>query len=89
MTLRVPNEIGRLIEREARRRKRSKGIILREVIEAAFARGAPNAFAAEARRQSLLVSVRPSEEDSLRFVTSAADLRGWRPARKAASGARA
>jgi hypothetical protein len=53
--------------------------VLREVIEAALA-GATAAEdpAAEARRQSLLVSGRRSEKDALRFIEGAADVRGWR-----------
>jgi predicted flap endonuclease-1-like 5' DNA nuclease len=79
MTLRVPREIERKIQQEARRRKRTKSAVLREVIEAALA-GATAAEdpAAEARRQSLLVSGRRSEKDALRFIEGAADVRGWR-----------
>ena len=79
MTLRVPREVERRIQREARRRKRTKSALLREVIEGAFAGGGPaDDPAAEARRQSLLVSGRASEKESLRFVENAADVRGWR-----------
>ena len=79
MTLRVPREVEKRIEREARRRKRTKSAVLREVIEGAFAGGAPiDDPAAEARRQSLLVSGRASEKDALRFIEGAADVRGWR-----------
>ncbi len=79
MTLRVPREVERRVKQEARRRKRSKSAVLREVIEAAFA-GAAGADdpAAEARRQSLLVSGRPSEKEALRFIEGAADVEGWR-----------
>ena len=79
MTLRVPREIERRIHHEARRRKRTKSAVLRELIEGAFAEGAhADDPAAEARRQSLLVSGRASEKDALRFVEGAADVRGWR-----------
>lgn len=79
LTLRVPRELDRLIEREARRRQRTKSAVLREVIEGAFAGSAPpNDPATEARRQSLLVSRRASEKDTLRFIEGAADVRGWR-----------
>lgn len=79
MTLRVPREVERRIQQEARRRKRTKSALLREVIEGAFA-GAAAAVdpAAEARRQSLLVSGRESEKEALRFIEGAADVRGWR-----------
>ena len=79
MTLRVPREIERRIEQEARRRKRTRSAVVREVIEAAFAGGPPSDDpATEARRQSLLVSGRASEKEALRFIEGAADVRGWR-----------
>lgn len=79
MTLRVPRAIERRIQQEARRRKRTKSAVLREVIEAAFAGAAPlEDPGAEARRQSLLVSGRESEKEALRFIEGAADVRGWR-----------
>lgn len=79
MTLRVPRQVERRISQEARRRKRSKSAVLREVIEGAFAGGTPAIDpAAEARRQSLLVSRLDSEQEALRFIESAADVRGWK-----------
>ena len=79
MTLRVPREIARRIQQEARRRRRTNSAVLREVIEGAFA-GTTSLVdpAAEARRQSLLVSGRESEKEALRFIEGAADVRGWR-----------
>jgi len=79
MTLRVPRDVERRIERAARRSRRTKSAVLRELIERAFADGgAPDDPAAEARRQSLLVSGRASEKEALRFIEGAADVRGWR-----------
>lgn len=79
MTLRVPRQVERRISQEARRRNRSKSALLREVIEEAFVGGTPAIDpAAEARRQSLLVSRLDSEEETLRFIESAADVRGWK-----------
>ena len=79
MTLRVPREVERRIEQEARRRKRTKSAVLRELIERAFAGASPpDDPAAEARRQSLLVSGRESEADTIQFIEGAADVRGWR-----------
>ena len=79
LTLRVPPDLDRRIEQEARRRRRTKSAILRDALEAAFA-GSPAAEdpAAEARRQSLLVSGRASEREALRFLEAAADVRGWK-----------
>ena len=79
MTLRVPREVERRIQQAARRRKRTKSAVLREVIEGAFTDGGPaDDPVAEARRQSLLVSGRASEKEALRFIEAAADVRGWR-----------
>lgn len=79
MTLRVPREIERRIEQVARRQRRTKSAVVREVIEGAFAGEGPASDpAAEARRQSLLVSGRASEKEALKFVEVAADVRGWK-----------
>ena len=79
LTLRVPPELDRRIEREARRRRRTKSAILRDVLQGAFSGGrAPEDPAREARRQSLLVSGRASEREALRFLERAADVKGWR-----------
>jgi predicted transcriptional regulator len=79
LTLRVPPEVERSIARAARRRRRTKSAVLREVLESAFAGGEPAEDPeSEARRQSLLVSGRASERDALRFVERAADFKGWR-----------
>jgi hypothetical protein len=78
MTLRVPREIEKRIEQEARRRRRTKSAVVREVIEGAFSGKAASDPAAEARRQSLLVSGRASEKEALKFVEDTADVRGWK-----------
>ena len=79
LTLRVPPELDRRIEQEARRRRRTKSAILRDVLQVAFAgsRAAEDPVR-EARRQSLLVSGRSSERETLRFLEGAADVRGWK-----------
>jgi hypothetical protein len=79
LTLRVPSELDRRIESEARRRRRTKSAVLRDVLLGAFGDGPPPEDPArEARRQSLLVSARASERDVLAFVAEAADDRGWK-----------
>ena len=79
LTLRVSQELGRRIAREARRKRRTKSAVLREVLESAFEGSAPTDDpATEARRQSLFVSGRASEKDALRFIERVADVRGWR-----------
>lgn len=78
VTLRIPEELDRRIEREARRRRRTKSALLRDALLGAFTNGAPAADPArEARRQSLLVSGRESEREALEFVEASADQRGW------------
>jgi hypothetical protein len=79
VTLRVPEELDRRIAREARRRRRTKSALVREALQTAFAASAPaDDPAREARRQSLLVSGRPSEREALEFIEATADERGWR-----------
>jgi predicted transcriptional regulator len=79
LTLRVPPDLDRRIAHHARRNKRTKSAVLREALQNAFAGGQPpDDPAREARRQSLLVSGRASERDTLAFVEHAADHRGWR-----------
>lgn len=79
LTLRVPPDLDRRIEREARRRKRSKSAVLRDALQSAFSEGPPpDDPAREARRQSLLVSGRASEREALEFAEHAADEQGWR-----------
>jgi predicted transcriptional regulator len=79
VTLRVPVELHRRIEREARRQRRAKSAVVRDALEAAFGAGPVSPDAArEARRQSLLVSSRTSERVALEFIDAAADTNGWR-----------
>lgn len=77
MTVRVTAELDRRLTREARRRRRTRSQVAREILEAQLL--APETDpASEARRQSLLVSGRDSERDALAFVEKAGDPRGWR-----------
>ena len=78
LTLRVPFDLDRRIAHAARRKRRPKSALLREALHQAFGDAPiPDDPAREARRQSLLVSGRPSERDVLDFVDHAADDRGW------------
>jgi hypothetical protein len=76
LTLRIPREIARRLAREARRQRRTRGEVARDILTAGLGAEAPDPLA-EARRQSLLVRSRESEQEALRFVTDAADLKGW------------
>jgi predicted transcriptional regulator len=79
LTLRVPADLGRRIERAARKRRRTKSAVLREALENAFgAEAPPDDPAREARRQSLIVSGRASEREALEFIETSADDQGWR-----------
>ncbi len=78
LTIRVPVALERRLVREARRRRVTRSEAARAVLEAGLAgRGGAADFAAEARRQSLLVSRHPSEQDVLDFLMHAADTTGW------------
>jgi hypothetical protein len=77
LTLRIRSSTARALEREARRRRRTKSEVARAILEEGLGRRHPDP-AAEARRQSLLVSRRESEIDALSFVAEAADSSGWR-----------
>ncbi len=79
LTLRVPLALDRRIAQEARRKRRTKSALLRDALQGAFGEGPPPEDPArEARRQSLLVSGRASERDTIAFVEGVADQRGWR-----------
>ena len=77
LTIRVPASLDRRIAREARRRRQTRSEVARAILESGLGTGEPD-LAAEARRQSLLVSRRRSEREALRFVSHAADTSGWR-----------
>jgi len=77
LTLRVPAALDRQLAREARRRRQTRSQVARTILEAGLSPGEPD-LAAEARRQSLLVSRRRSEKQAIEFVLRAADAKGWR-----------
>lgn len=79
LTLRVPPDLDRRIAHRARKHRQTKSAVLREALQHAFGgERPPDDPATEARRQSLLVSGRASEQDALAFVEHAADRKGWR-----------
>jgi predicted DNA-binding protein len=78
VSVRVSSELGRRLEREARRRGLTKSEEVREILEDALGAGVRGTGAAEeARRQSLLVSARASERDALALIERLGDRRGW------------
>jgi hypothetical protein len=77
LTIRVPVGLDRRLAREARRRRRTRSEVARQLLEAGLGSDEPD-FAAEARRQSRLVSRRRSEREALAFIAGAADAAGWK-----------
>lgn len=77
LTVRVSAALERQLAREARRRRTTRSEVARAILEAGVGQGGPD-LAAEARRQSLLVSRRRSERDALAFAADAADASGWK-----------
>lgn len=68
VTFRVSSVLGRSIEREARRRLRTKSAVVREILEAALGARKALDVAEDAGRQSLLVSARASEREVLDWI---------------------
>lgn len=79
LTVRMGADLTRSLAREARRRRKTKSEVAREILAAGLS-GEQGGLDAEqeARRQSLLVSRRRSEREVLEFIEEAADTRGWR-----------
>jgi predicted transcriptional regulator len=78
LTLRIDTDLTRSLAREARRRRKTKSEVAREILAAGLGVKEGNRIAQEARRQSLLVSRRRSEREALEFIEQTADTRGWR-----------
>ena len=79
LTIRVDADLTRSLAREARRRRKTKSEVAREILAAGLGgEGGQLDLAQEARRQSLLVSRRRSERETLKFIEQAADTRGWK-----------
>ena len=78
LTIRVPVEVGKQLRREARRQRRTRSEVARELIEAGLAGARSPDPHAEARRQSKLAAASAAESEYLQFVVDAADLRGWK-----------
>jgi hypothetical protein len=77
LTIRVPVDLEKRLAREARRTRRTRSEVAREILDAGLGASGSNR-ADEARRQSLLASRRRSDRDTLRFMTAIADTTGWR-----------
>jgi len=77
LTIRVPKALGQRLASEARRRRRTRSEVVREILETGLAGTTGEDRQAEARRQSLLVRDRESEREVLEWILDAADFRGW------------
>lgn len=79
LTIRIDADLTRSLAREARRRRKTKSEVVREILAAGLSGEGGNLdLAQEASRQSLLVSRRRSEREILDFVEQAADTRDWK-----------
>ncbi|HEX4960201.1 MAG TPA: hypothetical protein VF173_05135 [Thermoanaerobaculia bacterium] len=78
LILRIDADLTRSLAREARRRRKTKSELAREILTAGLAAEGGNLIAQEARRQSLLVSRLRSEREALDFITQNADTQGWK-----------
>ena len=79
LTIRIDADLTRSLAREARRRRKTKSEVAREILAAGLgAEGSSLDLAQEARRQSLVVSRRRSERETLEFIEQTADARGWK-----------
>jgi predicted DNA-binding protein len=77
LTLRIDAELSQSLAREARRLRKTKSEVAREILAAGLGVSEGDSIAEEARRQSLLVSRRRSEGEALEFIEQTADTRGW------------
>ena len=68
LTIRIDTDLTRSLAREARRRRKTKSEVAREILTAGLGLEKGNLIAQEARRQSLLVSRRRSEREALEFI---------------------
>lgn len=78
LTVRIDPSLESSLEREARRRRKTKSELVRELLVTGLGGGGGDLLATEARRQSTLVSRRASEDEALEFLEHAADTRGWK-----------
>lgn len=79
LTIRVSTDLSQRLAQAARTARRTRSETARALLESALAAEASVADPAiEARRQSRLATSRASEHDVLKFIATAADLRGWR-----------
>jgi hypothetical protein len=74
----MPTGVCRYLTREARRRRLTRSDLARAILQQHVEGLKELDFLAEARRQSLLVSKRSSERDTLAFLDAIADRQQWK-----------
>ena len=77
LTFRASGTVARALARRARRLRQTRSEVIRTILEDALRPSTDDDPEREARRQSLLVSRRASERDTLDFVEHSGDARGW------------
>jgi predicted transcriptional regulator len=77
LTIRVPRALAQKLAREARRQRRTRSAVARDLIVASLDTRAEGDLAAEARRQSLRARQHRAEPKALQLIAEVADLRGW------------
>ena len=77
LTIRVPRSLDRRLAAEARRSRRTRSEAARAILEDALNKPTEDPLAA-ARRQSILASRQDADADTLAFIESIADDRGWK-----------
>ncbi|HUF47776.1 MAG TPA: ribbon-helix-helix protein, CopG family [Vicinamibacterales bacterium] len=77
LTIRIPRSLDRRLSAEARRLRRTRSEAARAILDAALGAEGPDP-ATEARRQCLLASRQDADQDTLDFIATVADDRGWR-----------
>ena len=78
LTIRVPRDLAARLTREARRLRRSRSAVARDLLAQSLGHSGATDLADEARRQSLLVKRRRSERETLALVAAAAAWTDWR-----------
>lgn len=77
LTIRVPKSLDRRLAAEARRQRMTRSEAARAILEDALNKPDEDP-ATTARRQSILASQRDADEETLAFLETVADDRGWR-----------
>ena len=77
LTFRASRTVVLALARRARRQRQTRSEVIRAILEEALRPSTDDDPKREARRQSLLVSRRASEHDTLDFVEHSGDPRGW------------